>query len=414
MEALFERKGRLSVVAARGWISGWEAARLSAGSLLISDTIAGEGAELLFEGRFAARCEVAIIGAASPEICAVKITDLERPAREGAEPDRGDELAELLPFEVEFCAADYSLSELEGAGVGTIISLDAAYGPSSSATLRVAGIPAGEGRIAVVGERFGILLDSAAGAGRAPAPRRETGSLVEAAEAAARAKVYDWKKPDRFTKASLLGLEAIHEIGLEGLRARVPALAEYRIEGYDQLAWGELAGDGAARPDSILRAAMERPRREYERERQRASPAAAFIQPARPSFALSASDGERISLWLEEERSRADDRPLFAFASGSAVAAFEEARTLLDCLAAGWRRVCDYSFARTDRLGSAPLLEYGDGAVAGDERGLFGDEMIAAVFLRGPGGAMTLAYSGRAVYPVIEALERYGRLRMPL
>jgi hypothetical protein len=413
MEALFERKGRLSVVAARGWISGWEASLLVPGALLVGDSIAGEGAELHYEGKYLARCEVAIIGATRPETCAVKILDIERPARELAEPDRGDELVELLPFDVEFGEALYSLSELEGAGAGTVVSLDSTYDAARAATLRVAGMPAGEGRIVVVGEKLGILLDSAAPSSRSPAPRRETGALLADAGAASRAKVYDWKKPDRFTKAALLGLEAIHEIALAGLADRFPALAGYGIASYDQLAWGELARGGAEGAAAILRASMERRRREYERERQRASPAKAFIQPGRPRVGMPKGTEAEIARWLDEERARADDRPLFAFASGTATAVLDDPRSFLDCLAAGWRRASDYAFARSERLDSIPLLAHEEGGVAGDERGLFDGEMIALVELAGPGGSLRLAYSGRAVYPVAGTLERYGRLRMP-
>jgi hypothetical protein len=411
METLFERKGRLSVIAARGWITAWDAARLAPGILLVGDTIAGEGAELLYEGRYMARCEVAILGATRPETCAAIIGGLERPAREEAEPERGDELAELLPFEIEFAEARYSLSELEGAGPGTVVSLDSAYEDGRKSVLRVAGMNAGEGRIVVVGERFGILLDSAVPAGRAPATRRETGAFVADPGAASRAKVYDWKRPDRFTKAALLGLVAMHETALAAMASSFSALAGYRIEGYDQLSWGELAREGAGRAAPILRASMERRRREYERERSRVAPAKAFIQPERPSVGLPPGAGDEIARWLEEERARADDRPLFAFATGSAAAVLADPRLFLDCLESGWRRASDYHFARSEPLDSIPILARGDGA--GDERGLFEGEMIALVDLRGPDGSLRLAYSARAVYPVVGALERYGRLRMP-
>jgi len=424
MKGIFESEGLLSVVVARGWISAWEASGLAAGSAVLGSTQAGEGSEILFNGRFMARGEIVILGTTdAAQVSEVRITGFDRQPREEAEPERGDALVEILPFEVVFGEAPYSLAELAGAGPESILSLDCRYEEEPRCELRVAGVPAGKGRSIVVGERMGILLDEVAPAtaGRAAArtaagvPRRTDSVLDPGGRGGERIKIYDWRKPDRFTKASILGLMVIHESALDALRERFPAFASASVELVDQLTWREWLEGGASRGKRLLRSQMERPTRSYEREKPRAAPIRPLIQPGHPKIPLGPEIAERAAAWIREEGERMERKPLFVFASGSASILMDEIGALLSCLRSGWRLVSDCVFSETEELDGPPLLSFGDDLrVTGDERGLLGDEMIALVSIKVEGGSLHLVYAARAVYPFCGALDRYGRLKLPL
>ncbi|MDP3177546.1 MAG: hypothetical protein Q8M76_06555 [Spirochaetaceae bacterium] len=420
MEGIFESEGRLSVVVARGWISAREASDLAMGSAVRGSTLAGEGAEILFNGRFMARGEIVILGAPdTTQVSEVRITGFDRPPREEAEPERGDDLVEILPFEVVFGEAPYSLAELAGAGPESILSLDCRYEEEPRCELRIAGILAGKGRSIVVGERMGILLDDVAPAraarSAAGAPRRTDSVLDPGGRGGERIKIYDWRKPDRFTKASILGLMVIHESALDALRERFPVLASASVELVDQLTWREWLEGGASKGTRLIRSQMERPTRSYEREKPRAAPIRPLIQPGRPKIPLGPEMAERTAAWIREEGERMERKPLFIFAALSASSLLDEGGALLSCLRSGWRLLSDCVFSETEELSSPPLLSFGDDLkVTGDERGLLGDEMIALVSIKVEGGSLHLVYAARAVYPFCGALDRYGRLKLPL
>jgi hypothetical protein len=187
------------------------------------------------------------------------------------------------------------------------------------------------------------------------------------------------------------------------------------VELVDQLTWKEWLAEGSAKGTRLLRSQMERPARSYERERPREAPLRPLVQPGRPKIPLGPEIAERVAAWIREEGERMERKPLFVFASGSASILIDETGSLLSCLRSGWRLVSDCVFSGVEELDRPPLLSFGeDLRVRGDERGLLGDEMIALVSIKVEGGALHLVYAARAIYPFCGALDRYGRLKLPL
>jgi flagellar motor switch/type III secretory pathway protein FliN len=436
MEALFDAKGRLEVVYGRGWISAWEAARLSKGTVVMSDTEAGDAAELLFEDRWLARGEVVIVGdRPGIPLWGFRVSGLDREAREAPERERGEGLAEILPFELVLGeAAPYSLGELGKASAGSVISFDSRFETAMPVLLRIGGREAGRGRPAVVGERLAVLLDEVAQAGSINAEVLGTGTVLEPsragdpAEEGSRVKLYDFRKPDRFTRRVIEALRSIHTTFADSLAARNQALAGFRVSCVDQMTWGEwlAEGKGADRAGRRLwRTAMGRPGRAYERQALPFRTGVPLLQPSAPRHPLSAELSAHIERWSAEQESMLGDRACFLAARGLLAAdagpAAGEAREgsgrdgvadLMAGLRAAWKLIGDTSFSQPEEFVGPPVMRFKaapDHGIEGDQRGLLEDEMIALVVLEGPAGRLDIIYAARALYPLTKALDSYAR-----
>ena len=436
MEALFDGKGSLEVVYGRGWLSAWEAGRLSKGTVVMSDTEAGDAAELLFEGRWLARGEVVIVGdRPGLPLWGFRVSGLDREAREAPERERGEGLAEILPFELVLGeAAPYSLGELGKASAGSVISLDSRFDSAMPVLLRIGGRDAGRGRPAVVGERLAVLLDEVAQPGSLEADVLGTGTVLDPARAGnpaeegSRVKLYDFRKPDRFTKRVVEALRSIHATMADSLAARNRTLADLRVACVDQMTWGEWLAEGKGEDRAgrrLWRTAMGRPGRAYERQARPFRTGVPLLQPSKPRYPLSAELSGHIERWSADEESRLGDRACFlaakgAFAEGAARAG-DAARggsdrdgvaDLMAGLRAAWKLVGDASFSQPEEFIGPPVMRFEaapDHGLEGDERGLLEDEMIALVVLEGPAGRLDIVYSARALYPLAKALDSYAR-----
>ena len=413
MEALFDAKGRLEVVYGRGWISAWEAGRLSKGSVVMSDTEAGDPAELLFEDRWLARGEVVIVGdRPGIPLWGFRVSGLDREARESPERERGEGLAEILPFELVLGeAAPYSLGELGKASAGSVISLDSRFDSAMPVLLRIGGRDAGRGRPAVVGERLAVLLDEVAQAGSFKSDVLSTGTVLEPsragnpAEEGSRVKLYDFRKPDRFTRRVIEALRSIHTTMADSLAARNRALADLRVTCVDQLTWGEWLAEGKGEDRSgrrLWRTAMGRPGRAYDRQALPFRSGVPLLQPSPPRHPLSAELSAHIERWSAEQESMLGDRACFLAARGAlaGVSRADVARAgaaradaaasgdmaageglpdrdgvadLLAGLRAAWKLVGDASFSQPEEFVGPPVMRFKaapEHGIEGDQRGL--------------------------------------------
>lgn len=436
MEALFDAKGRLEVVFGRGWLSAWEASRLAKGTVVMSDTEAGDSAELLFEGRWLARGEAVILGdRAGAAIWGVRISGLDREAREAPERERGEGLVEILPFELALgLPAPYSLGELATVSGGSVISLDCAFEFPSQVMLRIGGKDAGMGRAAVVGERLAVILDEVAPTGSLRAEVLNTGTLLEGeragdpAASGSRVKLYDFRRPDRFTRRVIAALRSIHSLMAESLAARDPALSGLEVTCVDQMTWGEwlAEGKGGERADRrIWRTTMGRPGRVYERQARPIRTGLPLLQPSAAKHPLSAEVAAHIERWNAEEETRLGDRICFLVARGRVAEAGSPggkqaadssdrggAASLLAGLKSAWKLVGDTVFSQPEEFVGPPVLHFGPATgtgLDGDPRGLLENEMIALVVMEGPAGRLEIVYAARALYPLTKALDGYAR-----
>lgn len=437
MEALFDAKGRLEVVYGRGWISAWEASHLSKGSVVMSDAEAGDSAELLFEGRWLARGEIYIFGdRPGTPLWGFRISGLDREAREAPERERSEGLTEILPFELVLGeAASYSLAELAEASGGSLISLDCPFESAEPVLLRIGGKDAGRGRAVVVGERLAVLLDEVAPGGSIKSEVLSTGTVLELpragnqSEGSSRVKLYDFRRPDRFTKRVITALYSIHSIMADSLAARDPALAGLKVTCVDQMTWGEwlAEGKGGERADRrIWRTTMGRPGRAYERQAWPTRTGVPLLQPRAARHPLSSELSEHVERWTADEETRLGDRACFLVARGvvaggsvsgsSGSTSTDQAKDSVADFMAGlrsaWKLVGDTAFSQPEEFVGPPVLRFRpapDSGIDGDPRGLLEDEMIALVVMEGPAGRLELVYAARALYPLTKALDSYAR-----
>lgn len=418
MDRLFEIPARLEIVFARGWLSAWEAGHLVAGGSLRGQTLAGDGAELCLEGRWLARGEVYVLGD-SPALFGFRVSGLDREAREAPEPQRGEGLAELLPFELVCGEAAYSLADLAPASGGTILSLDSPVDAPSPITLRIAGLFAGRGRAIVDGEALGILLDEVLPPGLAPGlPGTEefsTGAYLGPGEGGPRIKLYDFRRPDRFTRPCIDALEGLHRRVAEDLVRRAALAEGLEVRLVDQLTWGEWIEERARRKAGTRRlysTSLGRPERDYERGIWPRRTGRAFIEPSGARHSLGQGFGDRIERLTAEEEARLGDKAVFLDLEGGC--ADLDPALLLSALRSAWRLLTDASFGPARELDAPPVWASQEAGGTphgkpGAQEGLLANEMIALVDLASPRGTIHLVYAARALYAHTKVLERHGR-----
>ena len=418
MNALMEMKGRLDLVVSRGWMSTWEASVLEAGAVAIGDsTRAGQPAEITFNGRFIGRGSVLVLGAESGDCAAVRIEELEREELEAPEPDRGSELIELLPFDIVWPGCSYSLDELRSAAIGTALSLDSPVGKNlgpedgTRLTLMVAGHEAAAGRLVVVGESFGLLLDECLPASSPDCEPRPTGAVLKPGHEhpwKGKPKLYDWRRPDCFTRRQIDAMAIIHERAIEVLGGLCPEFGGFKLSNVDQMTYGELLASLSAEC-RILSTAIRASDREPEHEAGASLALRRIIQPAEPHFRISKESealAESRSRRSAERRAR---RPVLAFAERAAAPLVEYGDYFVRALRAGWRQTSDLNFETPRIEASAPLVSVEGSTPAGSDRGIPADDMICLISFECPNGRVNLAYAATGLYPVWKVLERHGR-----
>lgn len=412
MDSLFESPARLEIVFARGWLSAWEASHLEVGGILRGQTLAGDGAELCLEGRWLARGEVYVLGD-SPALFGFRVSGLDREAREAPEPQRGEGLAELLPFELLCGQASYSLGDLAPASGGTILSLDSPVDAPSPITLRIAGLFAGRGRALVDGEALGILLDEVLPPGLPPGlPGTEefsTGAYLGPREGNSQIKLYDFRRPDRFTRRCIDALEGLHRKVAEDLvrRAGHAGLAEgLELSLVDQMTWGEWIEERAALkagPRRLYSTSFGRPERDYERGIWPRRTGLALVEPSGGMHPLGQDFGDRTERLTADEEARLGDKAVF-LDLGEGLADLDPA-LVLSALRSAWRLLTDASFGPARELEAPPVW----GLPPGTQEGLLANEMIALVGFTSPRGSFHLVYAARALYAHTKVLERHER-----
>lgn len=409
MDSLFGGKGRLEAVFGRGWISAWEAGILEPGGVVVADTETGLPLDLVFEGRWLAHGELVVMGD-TPQLplAGLRITGLDREAREIPERDRGQDLAELLPFELCLGEVAYSLEELSDASIGSVISLDASIDAPGLVRLKLAGRLAARGRAAVVGERFAIRLDEILPLGAPPREPFFTGAWLPPTEAGARLKLYDFRRPDRFTWRTLEAIRTLHERACESLMARGSPWEGLKVGLVDQETWGEWLEAHGTRAGSLYRSVMDRPHRSYEREQSPPPPLHPLIQPQKPNHPQAEEDGAFLARWSANQEAILADKAVFLALEGSLAGAPVD--QVLSALKSGWRLMTDASLGPALALDTPPLMRLSEaGGQAGDPLGLLASEMIVTVKIEAGGGRLLLVYSGRSLWPLTRTLDRHGR-----
>jgi flagellar motor switch/type III secretory pathway protein FliN len=405
-------KGDLRAVLSTGWISAYELARLAPGALVCGSKEAGEPATLELGGSFLASCEIVVFGdrkEGDRGTWGARVLTFDRLDSPTADPERGDEIAEMLPFKISLPAAAYSLGDLAGVGVGTLVSLDRAFPESQweekDVELTVCDLVVARGRCAVAGERLGMLVDEVMAGAPEPAAVRLSGSVFTAEQMSGKkVKRYDFKRPDRFDRPGIRAVHAIHErVPLAELS---PALKGYCLALIDQMTWGEWCAE-FGKGKSVASFDGRRYRREYERGSEPSRDAAPIVAPSDPARPLSPETLERMRAIVAGATDYDGASPVIAAAVGNVD--LPDPALFSRALRSGWRTIADIGFAEPI-VHEAPPERAWTGE--GDPRGMDPSEMVLLAAWESPSGdgAIHVVYAARTIKPLSRALSSFGKL----
>jgi hypothetical protein len=359
---------------------------------------------------------VIVRGQSERWLCA-RVDRLERGGSPEPEPRRGEELSELLPFEIVLGKTQASLSQLQGLGRKSLIALGLTLGQSEDAELRVAGMRLGYGKVVVVGEYLGLRLTRLEARVSQGGEFRQSGGLL-AKSSAERVKDYDFERPDCFTWTQLKNLECLHKDFL----AAFSALGGLDLSGakitVDQLNFTEFV-DSLDQGSAVVVAPCFRPGPSGV-ALSSAAPSSAAPQDAVPSSAaLSNAQAPAVKALLRlgsspnfpEEDIRAWVLHELCKGQGGAVLAqgplaLSHKDALFKALREAWKAyggLAAYPEEEILKRGARPALGFGKYA---DEY-----EMVALASIdlgantdAGQRGWLNLAYPLRAIEPLLEAL----------
>lgn len=351
---------RLSFSIGETHLSPEEAARLVPGDIVLTHRDAGCPGLVLYNNLPVAVADAVVID----RTFGCRLVDTDFRPRFEVDPGRMFRLGALTPATVELASFSVPFDAVAGLPAGSILHFGLSAFESENVELVWGGAPLARGRAVVVGEKMGIrilrrLRDVAAGPG---GPL--SGNVADAADQA-RAKDYDFTRPDRFSVDQFRRLGTIHRLAQRHLEVAVPAVAA-ALEGHsealflDQCTLAEardlLAGWGMARYQT------------WHHDRRRAARAEAepvvFEVPDCPRPL-----GPEVRKNFFRPRPAANPplgHEVFAHLGGPL--ADGDPATVARALVYGWRQTVDFALTPTD----APE----------DERPLDGNEMVVVVVVR--------------------------------
>jgi len=403
MSDFFHKKGTLTVVIGQGWLSSFEVGSLKVGDVVRTGQLAGRPAVIRYNGYEMGPCEVVIIG----DLFGVRVTGTEPLGEVVPVPGTRDDLAELLPTDIVLGSIEVSPAELRGVGRNTIVSLGKPFDESADAELWAAGSPLARGKVVVIEEEMGIRVTEALARPSAEADIRASGFVLDP-HSRRRVKDYDFKRPDKFTKAAIDTIHDTHSLFLRNLRVRLPdaagALADQPYPAtVDQCTFGEALQEQAKSGTFELFAAENLASRLPERD-----PADGSRWAARGKALLEA-DGTthpvtpRSRKFIDELASARDyinRQPVLIYhrrgtAISAAIAEPGAREAVLSCLRGGWKNLVDLNLRPTpadDPFAVKPWIN--------------GNEMVIIVSFDGTDGkpALVIVYPYLTLEPLLGVL----------
>jgi flagellar motor switch/type III secretory pathway protein FliN len=379
----------LELVLGGGWISRHEASLLAEGAVIRSDRMAGTGQELHISGTRMADGEALVVDSGGRRLLCVQVSTLEAGEVIPPEPERGEELTELLPFRILMGDARASLDDLAGLGEGSVIDLGIDADAGENGFLEILGQKAAAGKILVIGENMGLRLTRIMGRTASGAAFRTTGNLLPADYAAEKVAVYDFSRPDFFTRRQIEGLESVHLEFLRSLAAASGgAYEDARLVMVDQLNFQEFLESLPAEGGSLVVAPCPGGRKPE------------FSMPAKPLRRLAGGDFPEAEVVSRTKEWRSRPSGGAVLAAGKAIGDGKD--SLFTALRDAWKRRGGLSPYPADAI-RAKKGEYAEAFRPYADR----YEMIAiAEFDLGASGKLSIVYPARTLEPVMKALSR--------
>lgn len=225
--------GTFSVEIGNTGISIFEAGGLAPGDVVLTETEAGCPHRALYGDAPIGLCEMIVFG--REKTMGARVVDSEYFPGQTRLPRRQDVLGEVLPASVRIGRVSFDLTIAHRLERNAVINLDTPSSGPENAYLSLAGVPIATGTVAILDERYGIRLDRIVRAFPRVAGVRTTGAVVRS-DQVEELLIFDFSRPDCFSRDQIGKLAAIHRLVAGNLGPFFPGLQLARI---DQMTFAE-------------------------------------------------------------------------------------------------------------------------------------------------------------------------------
>ncbi len=235
MKDLFKDKGTVSLNLGYGYLSPYELNNLKEGDVIKTANLAGNPFDVTFNNEFICKAEVVIM----EDSFGFRVSGLKKDELKPEQPGEIDNALEVLPFTIKLDQIELSLDEIKSVREGSIVGLEKDYSLPPIVELYVMNIHVASGEFVVIDETFGIKLTKISKQSVFDAPLRSSGYKLDVALNEYKITGYDFKRPDKFSRAQIMNFKAVQQIFLSNLNLNVPETKEYEVISVDQLAFHE-------------------------------------------------------------------------------------------------------------------------------------------------------------------------------
>ncbi|MBN1499906.1 MAG: FliM/FliN family flagellar motor switch protein [Spirochaetes bacterium] len=345
MQNLFTRTGILNVTLGKGYLSAYEVSNLKTGDVVRSSLLAGHGCPVYFNGELFCRGEIVVSGG----ILGIMVSGFADEDSQPSFPGVADEVTEVLPFTVSLLNLEFSLNDLKGITVGSII-----YGQEENvpAQLSVAGFPAAKGKVVVVDENFGIEITEILQEIEPLSKIRQSYYLVDTAHDHRRIMYYDFRKPDMVSMNFIVSMGRIHDYFCRNMKIMFGNLDAYGVLEVDQQTLKEIFMSMKQKYTYYLFESRPVSRNYVYSEKQNVLdfPEIKYVAVSKNiETGLDAGRIESITEFLREEKKKPDKTVLICIPDGSSISQYDNApeieQFIINPLRSAWKNYVNLNFS---------------------------------------------------------------------
>jgi flagellar motor switch/type III secretory pathway protein FliN len=235
MNDFFNQKGNVRIILGKGYISLYEASNLKEGDVIKVSRYAGQSSLLYFNNEFLCYGDIIVLS----DYFGFRVTKFDsEPVRESA--GIKDHIVEVLPAEIQLDSIQFSLNELRGITVDSIIGLEKKYDKEKNVELIAAGIHLAAGKLVIIRENLGIKITEIYNQNKLKVGIRTSDFKVNEDLINFPIKDYDFRQPDKFTWETFVRVKEIHKLFIENLKLAIPDIKNINILSSDQMTFDEI------------------------------------------------------------------------------------------------------------------------------------------------------------------------------
>ncbi len=237
MEKLLTKKQKIKATIGSGYISLFEAVKLKVGDVVRVDTMAGEAVTVSINNFNAFTGEIIIMR----DKMGVMVTKIysEKPKEYSGVKDS---ITEIVRTEIVINEIELSIEDLINIHKNSLISFDKLYDNINfeNSYLYIEGSRIAKGKTLLYEEYFAIELTEIYYQPEIEVkiPIRTSGFILDKNNPSL--KIYDFRKPDKFTFRQILRIKDIHNAALRNMKLLIPEISDYKIQNADQMRFDEI------------------------------------------------------------------------------------------------------------------------------------------------------------------------------